>query len=170
MMERLNERERLFIIIGALLIVAALLFTAINYIVTQRSEIRERVFSSRQDVATMMRLKSSIQSMPISNNTPEKAQFLQSVNQLLERHNLKYSNMREQKEKVDGRRGAERLLLDINFNGVELPPLINFLYDVEVRKQSGGRIYKFEIFHRLPGRDVYDVNLQIGIEVSQKGQ
>lgn len=166
MMEKLNEREKLFVIGGVAVILITGLVYGIIYILNQRQTIRDSVFETREQVAAMVRLKSAIQSMPAGQSAPEKSRFLQSVNTLLEKHNLTYSSMRERKEKADGRRGAEVTLLEINFNGIQLQSLIQFLYDVEVRKQTGGRVYRLDIVQPLPGVEKYDVNLSIGIETA----
>src|SRR6185295_1925434 len=100
MLEKLNPRERLFVVsgVGALLSLV-LIFIGVK-IYDQRQFIRESVLKERENVQIITRMRDDIRAMPSSGPLPDENEFLSKTQALLDRLKFTPQNIRPHKENI----------------------------------------------------------------------
>ncbi len=166
MLEKLNPRERLFIVGGGgFLLLMLLLFLGVK-VKEQRDNIRQSVQEARDDVTHMQRLVADIRSMPAGGPLPDENELQTRTTQVLEGMKLTMQNIRSRKETPSPR--EEQIIVEITFAGVSLKDIINFLHAVEYSKQIPARVGVLEFRKPLAQREIYDVRLTLVVTRPKK--
>ncbi|MCE9600124.1 MAG: hypothetical protein K8S54_19345 [Spirochaetia bacterium] len=161
MLEKMNPRERLFVLGAAGLVgFAILLFLAIK-IQEQRESIRESVHKAADDVQRIKRLREDINAMPGSAPLPDENEFLSKTQALLDRLKFTPQNIRSHKDNPS--RDQEQIVVEMTFAGVALKDALAFLHAVEFAREVPARVANLEFRKPLPNREIYDMRIQLVI-------
>jgi len=161
MLEKLNPRERLFVVsgVGALLSLV-LIFVGVK-IYDQRQFIRESVLKERENVQIITRMRDDIRAMPSSGPLPDENEFLSKTQALLDRLKFTPQNIRPHKENVSA--NEEQLVVELTFSGVALKDALEFLHAVEYSREIPARVASLEFRKPLPQREIYDMRISLVI-------
>lgn len=162
MWDKLNQREKLLLILTLFILILLGLTLLIQSLSKKREETRQNLEKARQDLQTLIRLKNQIQSIPGIDDVPGKNELLTLITGKLEEMQLSPNSIRDREETV-GKSGAKVVFVDMSFNGISLHKLWKFLYEIEYSRR-GIRIKELVIRKPLPGRDIFDVRLTVFVE------
>jgi hypothetical protein len=159
MWSKLNQRERMLLMVSSFLVFILLSIFLFRMIAKKRSELRLSLERSRSELQTIIRLKDSISSIPNVGTIPNRNQFLTLVTQKLQELKLTPNNIRDREERI-GKGNSKMIIIDLSFNGIDLQKLFQFVYEIEYN-QKGIKIKELLIRKPLPGRDIFDVRMSI---------
>lgn len=159
MWSKLNQRERILLMVSSFLVFILLSVFLFRMIAKKRSELRLSLERSRSELQTIIRLKDSISSIPNVGTIPNRNQFLTLVTQKLQELKLAPNNIRDREERI-GKGNSKMIIIDLSFNGIDLQKLFQFVYEIEYN-QKGIKIKELLIRKPLPGRDIFDVRMSI---------
>jgi hypothetical protein len=159
MWSKLNQRERILLMVSSFLVFILLSVFLFRMIAKKRSELRLSLERSRSELQTIIRLKDSISSIPNVGTIPNRNQFLTLVTQKLQELKLTPNNIRDREERI-GKGNSKMIIIDLSFNGIDLQKLFQFVYEIEYN-QKGIKIKELLIRKPLPGRDIFDVRMSI---------
>jgi|GEM_PF-3343454 hypothetical protein len=159
MWSKLNQRERMLLMVSSFLVFILLSVFLFRMIAKKRSELRLSLERSRSELQTIIRLKDSISSIPNVGTIPNRNQFLTLVTQKLQELKLAPNNIRDREERI-GKGNSKMIIIDLSFNGIDLQKLFQFVYEIEYN-QKGIKIKELLIRKPLPGRDIFDVRMSI---------
>ncbi|MCX7809714.1 MAG: hypothetical protein N2247_02275 [Leptospiraceae bacterium] len=159
MWSKLNQRERMLLMVSSFLVFILLSVFLFRMIAKKRSELRLSLERSRSELQTIIRLKDSISSIPNVGTIPNRNQFLTLVTQKLQELKLTPNNIRDREERI-GKGNSNMIIIDLSFNGIDLQKLFQFVYEIEYN-QKGIKIKELLIRKPLPGRDIFDVRMSI---------
>ncbi len=151
--DRLNPRERLFVMGGGLLVIVLVIFTIIRFIVVRRIEISDAVSQERENFNRIQRLAADIKQLPAARDIPDVNRLKSLIFTRMEKHGLK-ADIRDRVENIS--RTEEKLVVDLNFKGMSLKALIDFLHDIEYGRGVSVQVGRFQINRPLPGKEIYD--------------
>ncbi len=161
MLEKFDERERLFLVIGLGFVLVMVLGFAVFKIGDMRARIGEDVATSRNNVNKVQRLRDDIAALPSRGSLPDMNRFLSMTETLLTQHQLKPQNIRN---RTEAKKNEEQMVVDLSFNGVPMVGIMNFLYDIEYGQRIEGARVGSTIFRKpLPNRDIYDIKITLVI-------
>ena len=161
MFDKLNAREKLFVLGGGGFLVLAALVFAGRFLFQQRGHLTGGVQDARQQLARLYRIKEDLEKLPAPRNIPNVNALKASVSVRLEKNGLQNSDIRERVERVS--KSEERLIVEISIKGAPLKSIIDFLYDVEVSHSVPMSVGKLQIRKPLPEREIYDVNISLAV-------
>jgi len=159
MWNKLNQRERILLIVASFLVFILLSVFLFRVIAKKRSELKQNLERSRSELQTIIRLKDSISSIPNVGTIPNRNQFLTLVTQKLQELQITPNNIRDREERI-GKSNSKMIIIDLSFNGINLQKLFQFIYEIEYN-QKGIKIKELLIRKPLPGRDIFDVRMSI---------
>jgi hypothetical protein len=159
MWSKLNQRERILLMVASFLVFILLTVFLFRMIAKKRSELRQNLERSRSELQTIIRLKDSISSIPNVGTIPNRNQLLTLVTQKLQELKLTPNNIRDREERI-GKGNSNMIIIDLSFNGIDLQKLFQFVYEIEYN-QKGIKIKELLIRKPLPGRDIFDVRMSI---------
>lgn len=158
MLDKLSSRERLLLMLAGVLFGVLALGLLGHLILEKRSNLRKQLAQARRDVKTLVKLRDEIQSMASTGNPPDENQLLSIVTQSLQNRNLTASSIRSDEQKVG--RNDKRTQVKVTFSGVQLEPLMQFLYDMEYTQTNGVTVGDLHIGKAL-SRDSYDASITV---------
>ena len=158
MFDKLSSRERLLLLLAGVLFGMLALGLLGHLILEKRSNLRKQLVQARRDVKTLVKLRDEIQSMSSTGQPPDQNQLLSIITQSLQNRNLTASSIRDKVEKSG--RNDQKILVTVTFSGIQLDPLMQFLYDIEYRQTNGMTVGNLHIGKAL-SKDVYDVSVTI---------
>lgn len=165
--EKLNPRERLFVLAGGGSLLLLLLFLALSSIVQKRQELGQRVVQAREDYGRILRLREDISTMPPPREIPDRNQFKSAIFNLMESHGLK-GDLRDSVKSIS--RSEEAIVEELVLKGVVLKNVIDFMHDIEYGHKINCRIDGVSFRRSLPGREIYDVNLSLAVNRPRSGR
>lgn len=160
MLDKLNQRERLFVIGGGGFLLIAAIFFGGRFVLQKRSGLTGGVDGVRMDLIKLHRLKADMDSLPAANNIPDINSLKAAVFNRLEKNNLQ-ADIRERTEPVS--RKEEKLVVELNMKGIILKNLLDFIYDIEMNHSIPLHVGKMHLRKPLPDREIYDVNLSLTV-------
>ncbi|MBU44398.1 MAG: hypothetical protein CMN76_14350 [Spirochaetaceae bacterium] len=167
MLEKLNDRERMFVFVGGLVAVAAVLIMGIMTILGHRSALRADVQKARQDLQKIREMGTLIQRLPSGSQAPTEEQLKNQLRQMIESQGLQRSSMNSNVTQVN--KGQEKVQVDISFNSEKLVDIFQFLYQVEVSGAVSARVEDLQITRPYAEKEVYDVRLKIAVQRPSQG-
>jgi len=159
-LDRLNDREKLFVIGGGAFLVLAAIYFGSQFLMTQRLGLSGGADQVRSDLSRLHRLKEDLALLPVAREIPDINNLKATVYNRLEKSGLQ-GDIRERTEKVS--RKEEKLVIDLNMKGVSLKNLIDFIYDIEMSQSIPLSVGKMQLRRPLPEREIYDVNLSLTV-------
>ncbi len=160
MWDKLNQRERFLLTLTLLFVFIIGIFFMIRLISQKRSELKQNIEKTRLELQTLIRLRDDISRIPNISNLPNRNELLTLITQKLQELQLTPNNIRDREEKS----GNKKIVtVELSFNGINLQKLFQFIYEIEYNR-NGIKISELLIRKPLPGRDIYDVRMNIYVE------
>lgn len=160
MWEKLNQRERFLLSLTLFFLFIVVIVFMIRFISQKRSELKQSIEKSRMELQTLIRLRDNIASIPNISNLPNRNELLTLITQKLQQLQLSPNNIRDREEKSGNKK---IVMVELSFNGINLKKLFEFIYEIEYN-QNGIKINELLIRKPLPGRDIFDVRINIYVE------
>ena len=161
MLDKLNPRERIFVVYGGGILAALLLFYAVTFIISKRFELRDESSRAIQDIQKMSRLETQIASLPPEQNIPDLNQLKSQIFNVLEKNGLK-GDISDRTESISKK--EELIIVNISINGVQFSPVMDFIYDIEYGQSVKGEIGKLSFNRPLADRELYDVKISVMVK------
>lgn len=155
-LEKLEERERLFVLGFLALAFLMLLFIGISTLYALRQELANEAQSNRDILQKLEKLKSQISSLAPAIRAPEKPEVFTEVNNLLNTYQLNPISINEEKKD-----SSKAFQLSIRLQSVPMSSLLSFLYDVEYKNKMLLSISFLRIRRSPSKNELYNVNLKI---------
>lgn len=157
-LERLNPRERFFVIIGGGVLLVLLVYLFVQFIIIRRATLSAQVEKAKSDFLTIQRLKEDIDRLPASGSSPDENQLKSLVFQQLEKHTLN-GDIKSRTESLSRR--EERVVVELRFKGQTLKSILDFVHDIEYGSMKQASTGRFEIKRSLPGKEIYDGSITV---------
>lgn len=157
-LDKLEERERLFVLGLLALVILMLFFIGASTLYALRQELSNEAQTNSNILYKLQKLKSQISRLAPAANIPEKPQVFTEVNNLLNTYQLKPISINEEKKDT-----AQGFQLSIRLQAVPLSSLLNFLYEVEYKNKMSLSISLLSIRRTVSKNDLYDVNLKVRV-------
>ena len=163
MLDKLDERERLFVFALLAVVLFSLVFVAFSRIYKYRKRLSDKVARTRsQFVELDKHIKNyNYYSSLKSGRAQQSTEIVAKLEQLLTRHSLKdkVSNMRDSQTLILKR--YNKITVDINFRSVNLEDVFKMIYDIEVNKQVNSRVEYLNFRKPFAEKETYDVKLKL---------
>lgn len=162
MLNKLNDREKMFVIggIGALILV---LFGTLFLRLKQfRDDLTDRLVEGRSNFSKMDRLINEYNYYRgiKSGNEENVNEIYAKLDPILVRYNLKERVATQRDTPTDIKKDYNKITIDISFKSVTLPDIFKMIYDIEVNKQINSKVDYINFIKPLPGKEVYDVTVR----------
>jgi hypothetical protein len=167
MLDKLNDRERLFLIAGGGTILITLLCIGVWKVLEHRGALREEVQVKRGQLQRIQEIGMFINRLPSGGQAPDADQLKNQLRQLVEQSRLSNSSQWQSRENLKDQ-GFTEIELTARFNSQQLVDIFQFLYDVEVRGAVPGRVTRLRLDHRS-GSKVYDATISISVQRPTEG-
>lgn len=168
MLEKLNDRERLFLFAGGVVIAAVLLIVGVTTVLQHRAKLKEDVQQARKELVQIREMTSLIQRLPSGRQAPGQDQMKNELRQLMSNLGLEHSSLNANTVQMDG--GQEKIQVDINFNSVKLVDVFKLLYELEVTGQVSARVEELRLQRPFSKKEVYDVRLKVFVQRPSRGE
>ncbi|WCL47942.1 hypothetical protein [Leptospira sp. GIMC2001] len=164
MFNQLNERERVFVFAGILLIVVMSLFLVFNKAFELRRELSETVNETMSQATQLDRIINDYkyyQSLETGGQDEDVNQMYSKLDQILIRYNLKekVSTMKDSSNTI--RKEYSQITIDVSFRSVILNDIIKLVYDIEKNKQINAKVDYLDFRKPFQDKEVYDINMKI---------
>ena len=167
MLDKLNDRERMFVVVGGLVAALAILIMGVVTILRHRATLREEVQTARQDLQKIREMGQLIQRLPSGQQAPTEGQLKKQLRQMIESQGLQRSSMNSNVSQVS--KGQEKVQVDITFNSEKLVDIFQFLYQVEVAGAVSARVEDLQITRPYSEKEVYDVRIKVTVQRPSQG-
>ncbi|MBE7411338.1 MAG: hypothetical protein L6Q54_01140 [Leptospiraceae bacterium] len=163
MLNKLDEREKLFVIGGVILVIVVLFFSVIRKLAEFRSDLSEKIVESRGSSVQLDKLIKDYHFYKSLKSGPEEdvSQIYSKLDQILIRYSLKdkVSTMRDSNTVI--LKQYNKITIDISLRSVPLNDVIKLIYDIEVNKQINSKVDYINFRKPFAGKEIYDVNLKL---------
>lgn len=162
MLNKLDDRERLFLLAGVGIVVVILLFTVFRKIIEYRNNLGETVTETRSQAAQLDKLIRDYNYYRSLKSGPEEdvSQIYSKLDQILVRYSLKdkVSTMRDSNTVILKR--YNKVTIDVSLRSVPLNDVFKLIYDIEVNKQINSKVDYLNFKRPFAGKEIYDVNIR----------
>ncbi|MBM9498879.1 hypothetical protein JWG44_01240 [Leptospira sp. 201903071] len=164
MLEKLEPRERLIVLVGIGAILLLIVFLAVQKIVNIRQGLTERVQDSRTAPVKLDKIiqeYNDFRSLDSSGGDSDVSAIYAKLDEIFLKYGLKekISTMKDSYAIEDKK--YKRTTIDINFRSVTLDNIFRFVYDIEKNKMINARVEYLNFRKPFQGKEVYDVNLKL---------
>ena len=162
MLNKLDDREKLFVIGAVILFFLVLFSLTVSKVVERRTALSDSLLEARGNFA---RLDKAIQDYNYyrslkSGDEIDVTSIYAKLDQILIRYGLKervntqkdYSNIIKKEN--------NKITIDISLLSVKLADVFKMIYDIEVMKQINSKVDYMNFIKPLPGKEEYDVNIR----------
>lgn len=169
MLDKLNERERLFVLggLGFVLLIGLLLgsFSLYKY----RTNLTETLLDTNSQFTELEKIIRDYNYYRSIKSSEEENinQLVAKLEQIMKRHNLKTNTLEKSQTVIMER--YNKTIIDVTMTSVKLEDVMHLIYDIEVNKQMNSKVEVLEFRKPLPGKEVYDVTIRFS-SYSKKGK
>ena len=160
-LEKLEERERLFVLAFLALLFFILILSGVNALYSLRKELSDEAQNNNKILHKLKKIKSQISNLDPATTMPGKPEVFTEVNNLLNNYQLKPISINEEKKDTD--KGFQ---LSIRLQAVPMSSLLNFLYEIEYKSRMPISVSLLRIRKTVSKNEVYDVNLKLKVSGS----
>ncbi|NCN09163.1 MAG: hypothetical protein GW938_04905 [Leptospira sp.] len=164
MFSQLNERERVFVFAGLLVIFCMGFYLLIQKAFDLRSSLSERVNETVSQSTQLDRVivdYNYYKGLKTGGQDEDVSQMYSKLDQIMIRYNLK-EKVSTQKDSTNTiRKDYNQITIDVSFRSVILNDIIKLIYDIEKNKQINAKVDYLDFRKPFQDKDVYDVNLKI---------
>ncbi len=162
MLEKLEPRERLFVIIGGILVIAALVVALGMAVRKARTSLAAEVQEARTGVQRLTELQGQIAGMQAADPLPVETQFVSNITSQLQQYSLNASTFNTLPGQTQ--QGQTTYGVTMTLRAVRLEDVIKFLHDVEYAQRLPAPVVEnIRITRAVSGRELYDVNMTISL-------
>ena len=144
--------------LGAFLLFGAL-FLAGRKIISMRQVISKKVVKAKKGVRDIKKLRRAILAMPKTPKPPTKEELEDQTTRLAKKHTLTFGYIRGRE--TTHNKTTSKVQVNINFNNIALPNLLQFLHDVEYNKIIKARVGEVSFRKPLPGKERYEATVTL---------
>ncbi|MCC5815663.1 MAG: hypothetical protein JJT78_12980 [Leptospira sp.] len=164
MFSQLNERERVFVFAGILLIAVMGIFIIIRKVTEIRKELSESVNESATQATQLDRVINDFnyyRALKTGGRDEDVSEMYSKLDQILIRYGLKekVSTMKDTSTNI--RKDYIQITIDVSFRSVPLNDIIKLVYDIEKNKQINAKVNYLDFGKPFQDKDVFDINLKI---------
>lgn len=162
MLNKLDDREKLFVI-GAVVIFFLVLFSlTVSKVVERRTALSDSLLEARGNFA---RLDKAIQDYNYyrslkSGDEIDVTSIYAKLDQILIRYGLKERVNTQKDSSTIIKKEYNKITIDISLRSVKLADVFKMIYDIEVMKQINSKVDYMNFIKPLPGKEEYDVNIR----------
>jgi general secretion pathway protein M len=164
MLNQLNERERVFVFAGILIILLMTMYLIISKAFDMRKGLSEQV---NETIAQSTQLDRIIvdfnyfKGLKTGGQDEDVSQMYSKLDQIMIRYNLKekVSTMKDSTNTI--RKDYNQITIDVSFRSVFLNDIIKLIYDIEKNKQINAKVDYLDFRKPFQDKEAYDVNLKI---------
>ena len=162
MLDKLNDRERLMVIVAGGGLFLFLIGYGLFFVVKQRASLRTEVAQERQNLQRMQEMSLLIRGLPSGQKVPDEDQLMAQMRQVVANQNMETSSSTH-------RKGDQVVTVSVNFNNVALPNLLQLLYDIEINGAVPARVSELHV-SRVYEKERYDVRLTVEVQRPNDGR
>ena len=156
MLNKLDDREKLFVIGGVIIFILVIFGLFISKIMERRTTLSESLSEARGNFA---RLDKTIQDYNYyrslkSGDEIDLTSIYAKLDQILIRYGLKDRVLTQKDTSTPIKKEYIKITIDISLRSVKL------IYDIEVMKQINSKVDYMNFIKPLPGKEEYDVNIR----------
>lgn len=164
MFSQLNERERIFVFAGILVIIVMSLYLVFQKSYQMRKELSEEVHESSIQATQLDRIINDYnyyRALKTGGKDEDVSEMYSKLDQIMIRYGLKekVSTMKDSAQTI--RKEYNQITIDVSFRSVVLNDVIKMVYDIEKNKQINAKVEYFDFGKPFQDKNVYDVNLKI---------
>jgi general secretion pathway protein M len=164
MFSQLNERERVFVFAGLLVILCLGFYLLIQKAFDLRSSLSEQVHETISQSTQLDRVIVDYEyykGLKTGGQDEDVSQMYSKLDQIMVRYNLK-EKVSTQKDSTNTiRKDYNQITIDVSFRSVILNDIIKLIYDIEKNKQINAKVDYLDFRKPFQDKEVYDVNLKI---------
>ncbi|MCG9874231.1 MAG: hypothetical protein MH321_05520 [Leptospiraceae bacterium] len=164
MFSQLNERERVFVFAGLLVILCMGFYLLIQKAFDLRSSLSEQVNETISQSTQLDRVIVDYEyykGLKTGGQDEDVSQMYSKLDQIMVRYNLK-EKVSTQKDSTNTiRKDYNQITIDVSFRSVILNDIIKLIYDIEKNKQINAKVDYLDFRKPFQDKEVYDVNLKI---------
>ncbi|MCZ8239335.1 MAG: hypothetical protein O9346_03175 [Leptospiraceae bacterium] len=164
MFSQLNERERVFVFAGLLVILCLGFYLLIQKAFDLRSSLSEQVNETISQSTQLDRVIVDYEyykGLKTGGQDEDVSQMYSKLDQIMVRYNLK-EKVSTQKDSTNTiRKDYNQITIDVSFRSVILNDIIKLIYDIEKNKQINAKVDYLDFRKPFQDKEVYDVNLKI---------
>lgn len=162
MLNKLDDREKLFVIGGVLVVIIVLFSLTLSKVVERRTNLSESLLEARGNFA---RLDKAIQDYNYyrslkSGDEVDLTSIYAKLDQILIRYGLKDRVLTQKDSSTIIKKEYNKITIDISLRSVKLADVFKMIYDIEVMKQINSKVDYMNFIKPLPGKEEYDVNIR----------
>ena len=162
MLDKLQPRERLVLIVGSILVGVTLFGLGAVKLLSLRAEKRETALQLERLADQVERQVRQIQQMRESGQPPGSDQFKGEIARLLQNNNLQTQQFDLDDEEAAG---MVRYTLQVRMSQVPLHKMFRVLYSLEYAQPYPVEVSFLQLRRSVSARDVYEVSIKISTTV-----
>lgn len=162
MLNKLDDREKLFVIGAVILFFLVLFSLTVSKVVERRTALSDSLLEARGNFA---RLDKAIQDYNYyrslkSGDEIDVTSIYAKLDQILIRYGLKERVNTQKDSSTIIKKEYNKITVDISLRSVKLADVFKMIYDIEVMKQINSKVDYMNFIKPLPGKEEYDVNIR----------
>jgi len=162
MLNKLDDREKLFVIGGVIVFFLVLFSLTVSKVVERRTGLSDSLLEARGNFA---RLDKAIQDYNYyrslkSGDEIDVTSIYAKLDQILIRYGLKERVNTQKDSSTIIKKEYNKITIDISLRSVKLADVFKMIYDIEVMKQINSKVDYMNFIKPLPGKEEYDVNIR----------
>ncbi|MBP9886448.1 MAG: hypothetical protein KBF93_09125 [Leptospiraceae bacterium] len=162
MLNKLDDREKLFVIGAVILFFLVLFSLTVSKVVERRTALSDSLLEARGNFA---RLDKAIQDYNYyrslkSGDEIDVTSIYAKLDQILIRYGLKERVNTQKDSSTIIKKEYNKITIDISLRSVKLADVFKMIYDIEVMKQINSKVDYMNFIKPLPGKEEYDVNIR----------
>ena len=162
MLNKLDDREKLFVIGAVILFFLVLFSLTVSKVVERRTALSDSLLEARGNFA---RLDKAIQDYNYyrslkSGDEIDVTSIYAKLDQILIRYGLKERVNSQKDSSTIIKKEYNKITIDISLRSVKLADVFKMIYDIEVMKQINSKVDYMNFIKPLPGKEEYDVNIR----------
>lgn len=164
MFSQLNERERVIVFAGILVILIMAFYLIVQKGYQLRKELTESVNESALQSNQLDRVINDynyFRALKTGGKDEDISEMYSKLDQILIRYNLKekVSTMKDSSNTI--RKEYSQITIDVSFRSVSLNDIIKLVYDIEKNKQINAKVDYLDFRKPFQDKEVYDINMKI---------
>lgn len=164
MFSQLNERERVFVFAGILVILIMAIYLIVQKGFQLRQELTDAVNESASNATQLDRIINDYnyyRALKTGGKDEDVSEMYSKLDQIMLRYNLKdkVSTMKDTSQTI--RKEYNQITIDVSFRSVPLHDVIKLIYDIEKNKQINAKVEYFDFGKPFQDKNVYDINMKI---------
>ena len=162
MLNKLDDREKLFVIGAVILFFLVLFSLTVSKVVERRTALSDSLLEARGNFA---RLDKAIQDYNYyrslkSGDEIDVTSIYAKLDQILIRYGIKERVNTQKDSSTIIKKEYNKITIDISLRSVKLADVFKMIYDIEVMKQINSKVDYMNFIKPLPGKEEYDVNIR----------